>query len=92
MDADGKYELVEWKQLDVAGGRQTRIRAFLFERNGKRVVAYWHVHDRARLVFAQPLDGVPSLDAAGVKYWETTLPSASVRAAFSNATIKECHE
>ena len=92
MDANGKYELVEWRQLDVAGGRQTRIRAFLFERNGKRVVAYWHVHDRARLVFAQPLDGVSSLDAAGVKYWETTLPSASVRAAFSNATIKECHE
>ena len=92
MDADGKYELVEWRQLDVAGGRQTKIRAFLFERNGKRVVAYWHVHDRARLVFAQPLDGVSSLDAAGVKYWETTLPSASVRAAFSNATIKECHE
>ena len=44
----------------MAGGQWTDVRAFLFERNGKRVVAYWHTHDRARLVFAKPLDGATS--------------------------------
>ena len=92
LNAAGKYELVEWKQLEVAGGRQTRIRAFLFERNGKRVVAYWHVHDRAQLVFTQSLEGVAFLDAAGVKYWETSLSAEKVRSAFAEAVIKECND
>ena len=81
------YELVEWKQIDVAGGKGTDVRAFLFERGGKRVVAYWHTRDRACLVFAQPLGDTAFLDAAGMKYFETSLPSATVRAAFASATI-----
>ncbi|MBR3221608.1 MAG: hypothetical protein IKF72_05180 [Kiritimatiellae bacterium] len=83
------YELVEWKQLDVAGGKRTDVRAFLFELNGRRVVAYWHVRDRARLVFAEPLDGTAFLDAAGMKYFETSLPAETVRAAFAAAAIRE---
>ena len=81
------YELVEWKQLDVAGGKWTHVRAFIFERNGKRVVAYWHTHDRARLVFAKPLDGAAFLDAEGMKYFETSLSADAVRAAFATANI-----
>ena len=65
------YELVEWKQIDVAGGKGTDVRAFLFERGGKRVVAYWHVRNRARLVFAQPIDGA---------LVERALPSGNGRA------------
>ena len=87
LNDKGGYELVEWKQLDVAGGKWTDVRAFIFERNGRRVVAYWHVHDRARLVFAEPLDGTKFLDAAGMKYFETALPAETVRAAFASAAI-----
>ena len=83
------YQLVEWNQLDVAGGKWTDVRAFLFECNGKRIVAYWHTHDRARLVFAQPLDGTASLDTAGVKYFETALSAEAVRAAFASASIHQ---
>ena len=83
------YELVEWKQLDVAGGKRTDVRAFLFELNGRLVVAYWHVRNRARLVFAEPLDGTAFLDAAGMKYFETSLPAETVRAAFAAAAIRE---
>ena len=88
LNGEGGYELLEWKQLDVAGGKWTKVRAFMFERNGKRVVAYWHVHDRARLVFAQPLEGTVALDAAGMKYFETSLPAETVRNSFANATIQ----
>ncbi|MBQ3341149.1 MAG: hypothetical protein IJG84_04590 [Kiritimatiellae bacterium] len=86
------YELVEWKQLDVAGGKWSDVRAFMFERNGRRVVAYWHVRDRGRLVFAVPLDGVTSLDAAGMKYFETGLPAETVRAAFAVARTVPAHD
>ena len=87
LNARGEYELLEWKQLDVAGGKWTDVRAFVFERGGKRVVAYWHIHDRARLVFAAPLDGTPSLDCEGMKYFETKLSADEVRRAFASAEI-----
>jgi hypothetical protein len=58
----------------------------MFERNGKRVVAYWHVYDRARLTFASPLDGTAYLDVGDMKYFETSLPADAVRAAFATAS------
>ena len=87
-DAKGGYELLEWKQLDVAGGKWTNVRAFIYERGGRRVVEYWHVSDRARLVLASPLDGIAELEASDVKRLETDLPESAVRAAFAGATIK----
>ena len=87
-DAKGGYELLEWKQLDVAGGKWTNVRAFIYERGGRRVVAYWHVSDKAKLVFASPLDGTASLEASDMKLFETDLPETAVRAAFAGATIK----
>jgi hypothetical protein len=86
-DGKGGYELLEWEQLDVAGGKWTDVRAFMYERGGRRVVEYWHVKDAARLVFAEPLDGVPFLDAADVKCLETSLPADAVRRAFASALI-----
>jgi hypothetical protein len=72
----------------VAGGKWTNVRAFVYEHGGKRVVAYWHVNDKARLVFASPLDGVAALDAADMKLFETDLSEEAVRAAFAEATIQ----
>ena len=88
---DGKdgYELIEWRQLHVAGGKWTNVRAFLYERGGKRIVEYWHVKDKARIVLANPIDGITELEAADVKRLETESPEMSVRAAFAGAMIKE---
>ncbi len=72
----------------MAGGKWTNVRAFVYEHGGKRVVAYWHVNDKARLVFASPLDGVAALDAADMKLFETDLSEEAVRAAFAEATIQ----
>ena len=87
-DGKGGYELVEWKQLDVAGGKWTNVRAFVYEHGGKRVVAYWHVNDKARLLFASPLDGVAALEASDMKLFETNLSEEVIRAAFAGATVK----
>ena len=88
-DGKGGYELVEWKQLDVAGGKWTNVRAFIYERGGKRVVAYWHVIDKARLVFASPLNDVAALEASDMKLFETNLSEEAIRTAFAGATIQD---
>lgn len=80
----GGYELLEWRQIRVAGGLDADVRAFLFERNGKRVVAYWHTKSAGTLRLA---DGLPALEAEGLKYWETDLPKEKVEAAFAAAQI-----
>jgi len=85
-DGRGGYELVEWRQLDVAGGKWTSVRAFVYEKGGRRVVAYWHVSARAKLVLP---DGLPALEAGNMKLWETDLSEDRVADAFARAQIED---
>ena len=82
-DSDG-YELVEWVQLDVAGGKWTDVRAFLHERGGKRIVTYWHVRGKGSLVLP---DGT-RLVAEGMKEFATAMSADEVKAAFVAAKIE----
>lgn len=84
-DGKGGYELVEWRQLAVAGGKWTAVRAFVYEHGGKRVVAYWHVADKAKLVLP---NGLPTLEAENMKTWESALPENEIAAVFAAATIR----
>ena len=85
LNEKGEYELLEWKQLDVAGDKWSRVRAFVFERNGQRVVAYWDIADKSELVLA---NGVGTLKAENRAYWTTQKSEADVRAALAGATIR----
>ena len=80
-DGKGGYDLVEWRQLKVAGGFETDVRAFLHEWNGRRIVTYWHTSGRGMLTLP---DGT-RLDAENMKTFETDLSSEAVRAAFAAA-------
>ena len=82
---DGKdgYELVEWRQLDVAGGKSMPVRAFLCERGGKRVVVYWHISGKG----AFTLPGGERLVAEGMKEYVTDLPAEEVEKTFAAAVI-----
>ena len=79
----GEYELVEWRQLSVAGGKSTPARAFVFERRGKRMVAYWHTSGTGVLELG---DGT-RLALGPMRYWSTSLPVAEVERAFADARI-----
>ncbi len=84
LNEAGGYELVEWKQIPVGGGRLVPgLRAFLFERGGKRVVAYWHTSGRARYVLAD--EAGTEIEAEGLKYFKTDLSAAAAEAAFMNS-------
>ena len=88
LNGKGEYELLEWRQLDVAGDRWSRVRAFVFERGGKRVVAYWDVADRSVLKLARPLNGVTELVAENLAHLETDASLEDVRSAFASASIR----
>ncbi|MBQ2631707.1 MAG: hypothetical protein IJG13_18685 [Kiritimatiellae bacterium] len=83
-DGKGAYDLVEWEQLAVSGGKSTAVRAFLYERGGRRVVEYWHVFGAAALKLP---DG-RLLEAANVKTYETEASRDDVKALFAAATIE----
>ena len=84
-DGKGGYELVEWRQLDVAGGKWTPVRAFVYEKAGRRHVVYWHIADKARLVLP---GGLPTLEAENMKTWETDLSEPEIVRAFAAAKIE----
>ena len=84
----GGYELLEWSQLDVAGDKWSRVRAFAFERGGKRVVAYWDIADRSTVTLARPLDHKTELIAENLAYLETGASMEDIREAFAGATIR----
>ena len=80
-DGKGGYELHEIEMLvpETAKG----LRAFMFERSGRRVVAYWHTSGEGDFTLALGPGGAPvTLHAAGIAYYETDLPAEAVRSAF----------
>jgi hypothetical protein len=83
-DGKGGYDVVEWKQLDVAGGKWTEVRAFLYEKDGRRHVVYWHVAGSGRLDLGAT-HGV--LKAEAMKTWCTELPIEDVVRIFASAKI-----
>ena len=75
----GEYELHEIEMLvpENASG----LRAFLFERNGRRIVAYWHTSGSGRFVLDDGEGTV--LEAGGLRYRETESSREAVRRAFA---------
>ena len=83
-DGAGSYDLVEWEQIAVAGGKSTDVRAFLYERGGRRIVEYWHVSGSAALVLP---DGT-TLQAGNIKVFETAASRDAVKESFANSKIR----
>lgn len=42
INEHGKFELVPWEQIEIAGSLKGAPRGFIFEREGSVMVAYWH--------------------------------------------------
>ncbi len=81
----GEYELVEWRQIPIGGKTLAPgLRAFIFERGGKRVVAYWHTCGRGRYVLKDAASTV--VDAGDLKYFETDMSADEATRAFAEST------
>jgi len=84
----GDYELHEIEMLAPPKAAEG-VRAFVFSRGGKRVVAYWHVSGSGR--WKIPLDGSGrsvTLEAGDRRYWETGLSIAEVKNAVARSELE----
>ncbi len=81
-DEKGDYALCEIEMLPTSAEAKS-LRGFVFERGGKRIVAYWHTHGEGE--FAFDWDGPKTLKADKVRYLETLMTKAEIVRAFTAA-------
>ena len=68
-----------------APAKAPNARAFIFERGGARVIAYWHTSGAAKLEVA--LDGATkAVPLDNVRYLTTSLPRDDAKAAWAAAS------
>jgi len=85
LNEKGEYELHEIEMLPTPANAPF-LRGFVFTRNGKRTVAYWHTSGAGRVLAALGKGGAETaLDAEGVRYVETDLSQGAVCKAFADA-------
>ncbi|MDD4623577.1 MAG: hypothetical protein PHG71_10120, partial [Kiritimatiellae bacterium] len=82
IDEKGEYALREIEMLPTSAEAK-ELRGFVFERGGKRVVAYWHTRGEGE--FAFDWAGPKTLKADKVRYLETLLAKAEIIRAFTAA-------
>ena len=85
LNEKGEYELLPIEVLPTPVQAKA-ARAFLFERNGKRVLAAWHTTGEGTLKIDLG-GGEKSLSIGGIRYFETDLSVAAVKAAFAKAEL-----
>ena len=97
LDENKTYELQPYAQLET----EEPLRAFLFERMGKRWVVYWHAEGEGRLAVdipdmllmnelyeaPVPLDEPGTVPVGDRRYLVTDLSEEEVRAAFAKAKL-----
>ena len=84
LNESGEYELVPWTQIKVAGDELHHgLRAFVFERGGRRVVAYWHTSGSGKFRLADGRGTV--VEASRMRYYATDDSVEAVTRAFAEA-------
>ena len=82
LNEKGEYELHEIEMLSVSP-KAPHLRGFVFERGGRRVVAYWHTCGSGRASVAIGENSSETvLELGGLRYLETDLPRNAVLQAF----------
>ena len=82
LNERGEYELCEIEMLPTPDGAK-EVRAFLFEREGKRVIAYWHMSGSGTLEVALGADDRKTVVPADhIRYLTTELSNAAVKSSW----------
>ena len=86
LNAKGEYELCDIEMLPTPE-KAAKVRGFIFEREGRRMVAYWHTSGSGTMEIDLG-DGVRTVPADKVRYLETGLSSDAAKRAFASAVLK----
>ena len=84
LNPDGTYDVFPIEMLPTGAAG---LRGFVFERNGRRVIAYWHMSGKGSFDIA--LGAIRRLDAENIGYLETDLTCQQVMRAFAAAKVVE---
>ena len=85
-DGEKGVSIVEWRQLAVAGSTSGPVRAFLYEKDGRCHVVYWHTTAPSGVLDLGSKHGV--LTAAHQQTWSTDLSREEVVRLFEKAEIR----
>jgi hypothetical protein len=85
LNEKGEYELLEMEMLPTAA-KAPNTRAFIFERAGKRMIAYWHTSGAAKL--AVDLGKAETVELSSLRYLETALSLDDAKAAWAKVAEK----
>ena len=85
LNEKGEYELLEMEMLPTAA-KAPNTRAFIFERAGKRMIAYWHTSGAAKL--AVDLGKAETVELSSLRYLETALSLDDAKAAWAKVEEK----
>ena len=85
LNETGAYELHPIEMLPTPS-KAPLARGFVFERNGKRVLAVWHQTGEGTLKLT--LDGKPAqIQLGNLRYVETSMTAAEAKSAFAAAEM-----
>ena len=84
LNEKGEYELHEIEMLPTPA-KAKDARAFLFARNGKRVLAYWHMSGAGKLAIARAGGKTEEVALDKLRYLEFDMPAEGVKAAYAAA-------
>ena len=89
VNAKGEYELHDITMLPTPAAA-SKLRGFVFEREGRRMICYWHTSGSGKVTFSLGENGEPiSVVADKMCYIETRLSAKEVAAAFAAAVMEE---
>ena len=88
MNGKGEYELHAIEMLPTPA-KAKDARAFVFTRQGKTMLACWHMSGSGSLDIALGADGKKSsMPVSGLRYLETDLSVDGMKAAYADAEMR----
>ena len=88
MNEKGEYELYPIEMLPAPEGAKN-LRGFVFERGGRRVVAYWHTSGSGKVQVTSEDGEKVTYPADHIRYVDTELPLDKVRSIYAAAVMIE---
>ena len=89
LNEKGEYELHEIEMLPTPE-KAKAVRAFVFTRGGKTVLACWHTSGEGKLEIVLGADGKKAaVPISGIRYLESSLPLERVKAAYAASEMRK---
>ena len=67
INEKGNFELVSYKQIENVAGGTKKVCTFIFERNNKTWVVYWHISGEGKIELAVNAKDITLYEELGIE-------------------------